>query len=153
MNRETKQELSINDSIIQEVQRRINACIFTDKELHCIARMLQVEIFKKVESSVGRDLQIACFFCKYKDECVDRDTGEDTKATLRKKLMEATGVYLGNGILSPHRINFFKESYAQCHPKAYRTWVEKISPHLPDEAIYTEKDIEEFNERLSKIFR
>lgn len=68
-----------------------NVIKLTDKDLHCIARLIQSAMFSKGAFS-------ACMFCKYEEEC---DTAEHSDV-IRKKLMDETGVDLGVWDISLH---------------------------------------------------
>ena len=60
----------------------------TDKDLHCIARMLQSVLF-------AENIFYGCNFCKYKNECFQGNTVNNMNDThVRKKLQEITGINL-----------------------------------------------------------
>ena len=69
--------------------RRINSRTqLSEKDLHCIARMLQSALF-------ADNIFYGCNFCNYKNECFTGNIFDMNDTNVRKKLQEITGVDLG----------------------------------------------------------
>ena len=60
----------------------------SEKDLHCIARMLQSALF-------ADNIFYGCNFCNYKNECFTGNIFDMNDTNVRKKLQEITGVDLG----------------------------------------------------------
>lgn len=69
-------------------QLRGSKCYLNEKELHCIARMLQSALF-------ADSLFYGCNFCRYRNKCFDGNKPVAMHLDeIRKKLQDITGVDL-----------------------------------------------------------
>lgn len=87
----------------------------TDKDLHCISRLIQSAIFAEEEN-----ILYGCRYCKYSLECRDRILNRKGlyNTELRKKLQKLTGVDLSPQELELEK-KFYPASFQALYPKEY----------------------------------
>lgn len=91
----------------------INGITLTDKDFHCMARILQSCIFAKDKSFL-----YGCEYCKYSYDCLVKNN--HNLSSIRKKLNDLTGVYLGFLMYSNLEDNFKDDvSIQKLNPKEY----------------------------------
>lgn len=112
-----------------------------ERDLHCIARMMQALIFQE-----NAHLYSGCYYCKYQLECFG-DKRDDFSfnnigiSKLRKKIEDATGVYLGLITCEPLKMIFFNDSFADNYPEKYKELIEKRDMPFSDELDFTPQEI------------
>lgn len=84
----------------------------TEQDLHCMARILQSRIFVPNET-----LYYGCQYCKYSYDCLINKNNNFSK--LRKRLEDATGVYLGYLKYSNLEDNFKNMSIQELDPEKW----------------------------------
>jgi len=105
----------VEEILKEEVQEKGNSLILTDKDLHCISRLIQSAMFAE-----GENILYGCRYCKYSVECGNSISKREglyyTK--LRKKLQKLTGVDLSPQELELEK-KFYPASFQALYPKEY----------------------------------
>lgn len=113
-------------------------CDFTGQDFHCMARLLQSQLFHQ-------ELLESCNYCKYLYECCKPKTLSNLNK-IRKKLQEETGVYLG--IMKMADSEFYS-SWQLLYPERLDAIIGLLYPEGREKE--KEKEYQKMKEEIKKI--
>ena len=105
---------------------------FTEKDLHCIARLIQSSFLAPEQESIDNTYRplYGCMYCKYSPECYAPGITKFQFRKLFDKLENLTSVSIGAYTPDTKRLgdSFLPASYYLEHPETIYA-LEKVHPH------------------------